>query len=316
MKIVSTINLKHIFDDLIKQYPEHVFIHRDGFDKLTTEDIETMDVIITYDSKLNEQVIKQAHNLKWIAWFAAGVNKLPLKTIAEKNIILTNARGVHKIQISEYIFSYIMTDYKNVIPYYNLQQERGYKTKIRHKELFESTICFVGTGEIPQYAAHLAQSFGMKVLGINTNGRAIDGFDKVFAIGERKEAFNTADIIVNVLPETKDTIDLLTLEDFEAMGEEALFINVGRGTITKEEVLIKALKENIIRKACLDVFYQEPLEPSNQLYELNNVIMTPHITGNSVNYNKRATAIFEENLNKGLSDRANFVNLVDLNKGY
>ncbi|RAI80012.1 hydroxyacid dehydrogenase [Macrococcoides goetzii] len=316
MKVISTIDLKELIDELREQYPEHQFIQREGFDLLTDEDIQTMEVIITYDSKLNETIINKAKNLKWIAWYAAGVNKLPLSLINDKGITLTNARGVHKIQISEYIFSYIMTDYKNVIPYYELQQEKGYKTKIRHKELFEQTITFIGTGEIPQYAAHIAKTFGMKVIGLNTDGRKISGFDEVYAIDDRAKAFVQSDIIVNVLPETDKTIDLLTIEDFQKMGEDALFINVGRGTITKEEVLIKALQDKIIRKACLDVYYNEPLEPTNPLYALDNVIMTPHITGNSVHYNRRATEIFKKNLSVGIENEADFVNKVDVSKGY
>ncbi|TDM39241.1 hydroxyacid dehydrogenase [Macrococcoides goetzii] len=316
MKVISTIDLKELIDELREQYPEHQFIQREGFDLLTDEDIQTMEVIITYDSKLNETIINKAKNLKWIAWYAAGVNKLPLSLINDKGITLTNARGVHKIQISEYIFSYIMTDYKNVIPYYELQQEKGYKTKICHKELFEQTITFIGTGEIPQYAAHIAKAFGMKVIGLNTDGRKISGFDEVYAIDDRAKAFVQSDIIVNVLPETDKTIDLLTIEDFQKMGEDALFINVGRGTITKEEVLIKALQDKIIRKACLDVYYNEPLEPTNPLYALDNVIMTPHITGNSVHYNRRATEIFKKNLSVGVENKADFVNKVDISKGY
>lgn len=316
MKVISTIDLKELIDELREQYPEHQFIQREGFDRLTDEDIQTMEVIITYDSKLNETIINKAKNLKWIAWYAAGVNKLPLPLINDKGITLTNARGVHKIQISEYIFSYIMTDYKNVIPYYELQQEKGYKTNIRHKELFEQTITFIGTGEIPQYGAHIAKAFGMKVIGLNTDGRGIAGFDEVYTINDREKAFAQSDIIINVLPETEKTIDLLAIEDFQAMGEDALFINVGRGTITKEEVLIKALQDKVIRKACLDVYYNEPLEPTNPLYALDNVIMTPHITGNSVHYNRRATEIFKKNLSVGIENKADFVNKVDVSKGY
>lgn len=316
MKVISTIDLKELIDELAAQYPEHQFIQRNGFDGLTDEDIQTMDIIITYDSKLDETIINRANSLKWIAWYAAGVNKLPLSLINEKGIILTNARGVHKIQISEYIFSYIMTDYKNVIPYYELQQDKGYKTKIRHKELFEQTITFIGTGEIPEYAARIAKAFGMKVIGINTDGRNIPGFDHVYSIKDRIKAFVQSDIIVNVLPETEKTIDLLTIEDFQAMGQSALFINVGRGTVTKEEVLIQALQDKVIRKACLDVYYNEPLEPNNPLYELDNVIMTPHITGNSIHYNRRATEIFKKNLSIGIENKTDFVNKVDVTKGY
>lgn len=315
MNIISNVKLGEILKDLKVQYPEHSF-RSIALKDMTEEDKKSMDILISHDGRVDEAFLSQCPNLKWIAWYAAGVNKLPLETIKERNIILTNARGVHKIQISEYIFSYIMTDYKNVLEYYNLQQAKGFKTDIRHKELFEQTICFIGTGEIPSYAARIAQAFNMKVIGINTTGQDKAHFDEVYAIEERIQAFEQSDIIVNVLPETASTIDLLKAEDFKAMGSDALFINVGRGTVVKEDILMQALKDKVIRFACLDVFYNEPLEADHPLYTLDNVIMTPHITGLSTHYNQRATNIFIDNMNMGIDNKDNFKNLVDLNKGY
>lgn len=315
MNIISNVKLGEILEELKAQFPEHAF-RSIALKDMTEEDKASMDILISHDGQIDEAFLLQCPNLKWIAWYAAGVNKLPLATIKEKNIILTNARGVHKVQISEYIFSYIMTDYKNVLEYYKLQQDKGFKTDIRHKELFEQTICFIGTGEIPSYAARIAQAFNMKVIGINTAGQDKAYFDEVYTIDERLSAFEQSDIIVNVLPETESTIDLLKHEDFQAMGSDALFINVGRGTVVKEDTLIQALTDKVIRFACLDVFYNEPLEANHPLYRLDNVIMTPHITGLSTHYNQRATNIFVDNMNIGIDNKHNFKNLVDLDKGY
>lgn len=315
MNIISNVKLGNILDELSAQFPEHKF-KSVALKEMTQEDKRNVEVLISYDNKLDAAFIQECPELKWIAWYAAGVNKLPLQTIRDKNIILTNARGVHKVQISEYIFSYIMTDYKNVLAYYALQQEKGYHTEIRHKELYEKTICFIGTGEIPTYAATIAQAFNMNVIGINTTGNSKASFDKVYKIEERRKAFEQSDIIVNVLPETNETIDLLDMEDFKAMGEDALFINVGRGTIVKEDILIEALSDKVIRFACLDVFYKEPLESDHPLYQLDNVILTPHITGLSTHYNRRATNIFIDNLKAGIDNRDKFKNVVDISKGY
>ncbi|RXK17734.1 NAD(P)-dependent oxidoreductase [Macrococcus sp. DPC7161] len=315
MYIISTVKLGNILDDLKHKFPNHQF-KQCKLDELTDKDKENVEILISYDNKVDEKFLKSCKNLKWIAWYAAGVNHLPLDYIKSRDIILTNAKGVHKIQISEYIMSYIMTDYKSVIDFYELQQEKGYQTKIRHKELFNETICFLGTGQIAQAAAQKCKAFDMHVIGVNTDGRAVDSFDETYPTDDRQTAFKKSNIIVNVLPETKDTFHLISKQDFEAMGDEALFINVGRGSIVEEKVLVDVLKNNIIRKAAIDVYENEPLSPENDLYTLKNIIMTPHITGLSQHYNTRATEIFEFNLDLGIENKQAFKNLVNLEAGY
>lgn len=316
MIIVSTVKLDERIEQLKEEFSEHTFISRDKLEQLTADDLQQVEVLIANETSLSKEQLEQMPNLKWLMWYVAGVNALPLDYLKERNIILTNARGVHKVQISEFIFAYMMEDYKNLLCYHELQQQKGYKTNIRHAELYGQTIAFLGTGEIPGRTAMIAKAFGMKTIGINTDGRAVEHFDEVYSIDERREAFEAADIIVNVLPETQQTIDLLSREDFEAMGQDALFINVGRGTVVKEELLVEVLKEKVIRKAALDVYYQEPLTTDNPLYELGNVIMTPHITGNSRHYNDRATDIFVRNLRRGLEHKEHFENIVSYDKGY
>ena len=100
------------------------------------------------------------------------------------------------------------------------------------------------------------------------------------------------------------------------MSNDALFINVGRGTIVKETTILKVLKENLIRHAYLDVFENEPLDENNPLYELDNVTITAHITGNDNNINKEVTDIFVNNLKHFLNNKDLIENIVDLNKGY
>lgn len=316
MIIVSAVKLGERLTELKKEFEDHTFIEREKLSQLTEKDMQTVEALISNETSLSEEVLNKMPNLKWLMWYVAGVNTLPLDYLKERGIILTNARGVHKVQISEFIFAYLMEDYKNLQLYRELQQQKGYKTKVRHAELFSQTIAFLGTGEIPSRTAMIAKAFGMTTIGINTNGRAVENFDETYSIEERQKAFKAADIIVNVLPETKETIDLLTKDDFEAMGEKALFINVGRGTVVKEDILLEALKNNVIRKAALDVYYHEPLEPNHPLYQLDNVIMTPHITGNSTHYNDRATEIFRHNLKTGIDHKDQFINIINFDKGY
>ena len=157
----------------------------------------------------------------------------------------------------------------------------------------------------------------MKVIGINTTGHDVPGFDEVYSIEERRHIYHKADFIVNVLPETEDTIHLLQKEDFKQMNEDTHFINVGRGTVVSESDLYEALDSKEIRYASLDVFEEEPLPENSRLYDLDNVLITAHITGNDLNNLKRSTDILIENLRHIENDESDkLINIVNSEAGY
>src|SRR5699024_1299048 len=147
-------------------------------------------------------------------------------------------------------------------------------------------------------------------------GRDVEGFSKTYTIDNLFQALEEADIVVNTLPETKETIHLLQREHFEKMKNAALFINVGRGTIVDENVIENVMKENIIRQSYLEVFENEPLTPNNQLYNINNITITAHITGNETENKKEDTQIFKRNLSYFLKNNTLIDNEVDPNTGY
>ena len=201
------------------------------------------------------------------------------------------------------------TSYKN-------QVAKKYDRSLTGKRVKGEKLLFLGTGAIAQKTAYLAQAFGMKVIGISKFGKEKEHFDEIFSLDKLDKVIDDADIIVNSLPETKETIHLLQRGDFEKMKDDALFINIGRGTIVDEQVMVNVLKDKLIRHAYLDVFENEPLNSDNSLYELNNVTITAHITGNDKNINREATNIFERNLEYFLNNKDVIENKVDPNKGY
>jgi len=157
---------------------------------------------------------------------------------------------------------------------------------------------------------------GMNVIGINTTGHEVTNFSKTYAMKDLDDVLPIADIVVNTLPETNETIHLLDRHEFEVMKGNVLFINVGRGTIVKENILIDALKHNQIRHACLDVFENEPLAPDNGLYHLDNVTITAHITGNGSENKIEVTEIFKKNLESILNKGNLIENEVNPDSGY
>ncbi|UXR73240.1 MULTISPECIES: phosphoglycerate dehydrogenase [unclassified Staphylococcus] len=316
MLVVSLMRLGDEEVVLREQFPDVTFQFFKHPGELPTHVQEEMDVLISYHGAVDEAFIDAAPKLKWIAWYATGVNSLPLEKLQERNIKLTNGKGVHAQQLSEWLFAFILDDYKQLKAAYEEQQSKIYNRKRTGKTLEDTMILFLGTGVIPQRAAQIAKVFGMETIGLNTSGRTVDYFDKTYSIDEREAVFNQGDIIVNVLPETKETQSLLQVSDFKAMKDDALFINLGRGSIVSTETLVHVLNEKLIRAAYLDVFEEEPLQPDSPLYELDNVILTSHITGNGTNNKTKATSIFKRNLYAFLNEGELIENEVDLNKGY
>lgn len=316
MKIVSLNRLKEIEDELRAKFPSETFKFYDKVESVSIGDRKTLDILIGYNGKIDKSFIEECENLKWIGWFATGVNNLPLDYINDKKIILTNGRGIQAKQLSEFIIAFILDDYKKMRTSYKNQVAKKYDRSLTGKRVKGEKLLFLGTGAIAQKTAYLAQAFGMKVIGISKFGKEKEHFDEIFSLDKLDKVIDDADIIVNSLPETKETIHLLQRGDFEKMKDDALFINIGRGTIVDEQVMVNVLKDKLIRHAYLDVFENEPLNSDNSLYELNNVTITAHITGNDKNINREATNIFEKNLEYFLNNKDVIENKVDPNKGY
>ncbi|NWK83880.1 hydroxyacid dehydrogenase [Staphylococcus sp. GSSP0090] len=316
MKAVSLMRLGELENELKALFPNVDFVFSNGISDIDDKDRETLDILFGYDGKLDESFLTQCPNLYWIAWYATGVNKLPLEYISKHNIKLTNGKGVHAKQMSEFIFAYILDDYKKMRTSYINQKNKYYDSTLTGSRVSDEKILFLGTGSIAQKTAKIANAFGMDVIGMNTTGHDVEGFNRTYAIQQMNEVLPEMNIIVNTLPETKDTIHLLKTSHFELMDSNALFINVGRGTVVKEEILIEILKNNEIRHACLDVFENEPLQPNNELYQLDNVTITAHITGNGNENKVEVTEIFKKNLNAILNNEELIENVVDALDGY
>lgn len=316
MKVASLKRLGDMEREMVEKFPEVDFSFFKRASDIPEEVKKEIDVLIGYDGELNQTFIEACPNLKWIAWYATGVNSLPLDYIKERNIILTNSRGVQAKQLSEFILAFILDDYKKMRISYLNQYNHKYDSRLTGKRLNNEKVLFLGTGALAQHTVKLLQPFDTEIIGISKSGTQKEGFHQIYKIDELEKVLNEADIVINTLPETEETFHLLTEEHFRVMKDDSLFINVGRGTIVKEEIILKVLKNKIIRHAYLDVFENEPLQADNPLYNLSNITITAHITGNDNHIKKDATKIFTRNLDNFLNKNSVNENLVDLDKGY
>ncbi len=287
-------------------------------DNPTEEELRGTEVLIPVLS-LNKLPLSKMPTLKWIHVTSAGINKLPEEIELEK-ILITNSSGVHPLPISEQIFAYILMFARNMHLTYKAQiTEKSWmkeKSKMSVFEIHGKTIGIIGMGRIGSEVAQVAKGFGMKVLGIVTDkNRTVENVDMLFEMNELDGVLSQSDIVVNCLPGTEATRGLYTLEKFKKMKSSALFINIGRGVSVVESDLVIALKENIIRGAGLDVFEKEPLSDESPLWNLENVIITPHSAGKTPYYMDRVIEIFCKNL-KAFENNQEMPNKINPSKGY
>jgi phosphoglycerate dehydrogenase-like enzyme len=183
-------------------------------------------------------------------------------------------------------------------------------------ELSTKTLHILGIGAIGGEVARLAKAFGMEVIGFNRSGVPHEFADETYKLEELDNHINRADYIVSVLPSTPSTKGFLKGKHFECMKRTAVFINIGRGDVVGEEVIIKALTEKKIDHAFIDVFEREPLEPGHPFWNLENITLTPHISSITNKYMPRSFEIFMHNLHIYINKETQYKNFVDLHRGY
>ena len=220
--------------------------------------------------------IEEFTNLRYIQLNSAGIDSMPLAYIREHGITLRNAPGVYSIPISEYVVGGVLQLYKQFPFFRNSQKQHAW---IKHRGLLElsgKTVCIIGCGGIGQECAKRFQAFGCRTLGIATTELQQPFFDEV-KTGEALDAIlPQADVVVLTLPLTEQSYHLINKSRLAQMKPGGILVNVSRGGIVDTQALIEALKTGHLSGAVLDVFEEEPLGADSPLWDMENVIITPH----------------------------------------
>ncbi|WP_028545351.1 D-2-hydroxyacid dehydrogenase [Paenibacillus taiwanensis] len=279
------------------------------------EALSTAEIVVTYGTDITDEMLNQLKQVRWIQVFSAGVDQMPLLSLAERNIIVTNARGIHAVPMSEFAIGLMLQESKQFVPMYRNQQRSEWNRKLEISELYSKTVCVFGTGAIGQEIARKAGVFGMTCIGINYTGRSVTGFENVYSYTMADQALPAADYIIVAAPLTTETRHWFNKERLGLLQKDAVFINLGRGEIVVETELAALLHNGGIRRAYLDVFEMEPLPEQSPLWQLDNCIITPHVSGMSKMYLPRCLSLFEQNLNL-YRQGDTLINRVDLANGY
>ncbi|WP_040210184.1 NAD(P)-dependent oxidoreductase [Clostridium polynesiense] len=279
--------------------------------------MEEIDILVCYNP-FNNVDIKRFKNLKWIQLSSVGLDQISEEVgeyIKEQGIILTNNKGGYGIPIGEWIVMNILELSKKSYDFFENRRERKWKPIYNITEIYGKTIGMLGTGSIAIEAAKRLKPFEVEILGVNTDGRAVEHFDKCYSMKDINLVLNKSDVVVVTLPNTEDTYHILNEKALDEMKEESCLINVSRGRVIDEDALIRKLEKGDIKGAALDVFEEEPLAKESRLWDFKNVIITPHNSWVSDNSFHRRTEMFYENL-KRYSLNEKLLNTADFKKGY
>ena len=247
---------------------------------------------------------------------SAGIDDMPLDTIAEKGIQVTNSRGISAGPMSEYAISMILQVERNAKELMEHEKNHVWSRKVKMNEISGKTMLVTGTGAIGQEVARLSKAFRMKTIGVSKSGRAKDHFDETYTIEQLNDQLPEADYVVNVLPATNETEKTFGRKQFQVMKKEAIFLNMGRGVTVNEAELIEALNDGEIAHAILDVMEEEPLPAESPLWDMENTTLTPHLSGISRHYQPRGFEIFKQNLDAYLKGEEFPLNQIDVKRGY
>ncbi|MDE3837814.1 hydroxyacid dehydrogenase [Bacillus methanolicus] len=315
-KMVITHNLDECLTQEIKEtVPEWELII--GKDRTVWQNhLKDAEIIAGWKKEM-EELLEENIQLRWLQSWSAGVDELPLQKLAKRKILLTSANGVHAYPISETILALMLALTRKIHTYIRNQQSKTWHHSGLKLELHQKTVGIIGVGAIGKETAKIAKAFGMTVLGVRRSGRPEEFVDEMYTTDHLNKILPKCDYVVVTLPLTKDTRHLFGKEQFMLMKPSAFFINIGRGEVANEAELIQALQDGQIAGAGLDVFETEPLSENSPLWEMENVIITPHTAGSTEHYNKRVIEdIFIPNLKNYLEGKTPTINLVDYEKGY
>ena len=237
--------------------------------------------------------------LKFIQSLMAGFDHLNLENLKERGIILSNASGVSSIPIAEYVVLKILDYYKDAQFFRDNQKKSLWgkrdKSERNIKELYKRKVLILGTGNIGSEIAKRLKAFDVNVLGINSDGRDIEHFDKTYALKNIQDHLEKVDVVVGALPLNKYTEKLYDKDFFMAMNKDAIFINVGRGNQLVEADLLEVL-DNHLGHIYLDVVPTEPLGSDSKLWKHPKISITPHIAASSDYIRNRMSDLVSENV--------------------
>jgi len=275
------------------------------------------DILFGWDFRADdiEACWHAADSLKWVHWSGAGVDAALFPGLANSPVALTNSRGVFDRAMAEWTLGVMISHAKRFPETLLMQQKKEWNYR-QSTQMLGQSVAVVGVGSIGRAVARICRSFGLNVAGVGRSARDGDpDFGRVHGQTELDTVLGSADYVVLITPLTAETRNLFDADRFAAMKPGAMFINIGRGPLVNEPALIAALEKGQLGCAALDVFCEEPLSEDNPIWAAQNVIISPHMSGDFAEHLEVLADLFFDNFARYGSDKE-LLNVVDKEAGF
>jgi phosphoglycerate dehydrogenase-like enzyme len=301
------------------RWPSMKVVHLPNYDRLS-EELADADIYVGFWARPEQ--FREARKLRWVHATAAGVSQLLHPEFVASDVVLTNARGVNAIPIGDHTLAVILAFSRHLMSAWRHQREHRWAQQQiwdespRPRELAGQRLLLIGLGALGREIAARARAFGMRILAVTRSGQDPENLaDEIFAAGRLDDALGEADFVVLAAPETPETHHLIDARRLRLMKPTACLVNVARGTLVDEAALVETLRAGRLAGAALDVTEREPLAADSPLWEMKNVLITPHVANASERLWERQEAILVENLERWFGGRE-LINVVDKSRGY
>jgi phosphoglycerate dehydrogenase-like enzyme len=269
-------------------------------------------------------VFAASDRLRWVHSGSAGVGGSLYREMLERDVVFTNSAGIHAVPVAEHAVA-MMYYFARGLDQVAASRRAGLlwdRDRIACRpspagELFESVVGIIGYGGIGREVGRQAKGLGMQVWAVKRDPKRgrLEHADRVFGPTDLEAVLAASDYVVITVPHTPETSGLIGAAELGCLKRNAVVVNVARGDIVEERALIEALRTRAIRGAGLDVYPTEPLPETSELWDLDNVCLTPHIGGVSPRFWERETELIIENIRRYLADEP-MLNVVDKQAGY
>jgi len=261
------------------------------------------DILFDFDYTHRADLPDLAPNVRWIQATSAGIGQFVKRSHYDQrmpNTVFTTASGVHARPLAEFCIMSMMIHNKGLMRMIKDQQCHHWE-RYAGTDLDGRTLALVGLGRIGSEVARLSRGLGMRVIGTDLRPNP-DAVDRYYDLKDLNAMLAEADVVILTVPHTPETEKMIGAEQFKSMRKGVYFINIARGQVVDEPTLIEALKSGHLSGAALDVFFEEPLPADNPLWDMENVLVSPHSASTSDRENERITDLFCDNLRRYLNN--------------
>lgn len=279
MKHLKIISLYHFSESVVEQIKQYASYEYCSNRETQLSQFATCDILL---GNPTAAMLAHAKQLKWVQLYSAGSDQYQ-QAMFPKGCVVTSASGTFGLTISEHLLLYTLSLMRNASKYTLDQQQHRWDPLHKTGLLYGSTFLIVGTGDIGSHYAKAIQALGGYTIGVRRKHQQLAGFHEIHTLDSLDTLLPQADVVVSALPKHLTTNHVFATKQFSLMKPDSIFLNVGRSNVLDIDALVTHLKYGPLKAAHLDVFDEEPLPINSNLWDVENLIITPHVSGTFAN---------------------------------